>query len=187
LRLRDVARAQRLSELEFLFPVGDARSTQHWLRPDRLAEPFVRFASRPELRDYAERVRRLRFADVAGHLRGFVDLVFRHAGRWYLVDYKSNDLGESSDAYAPERLIVPMREHDYLLQYHLYTLALHRWLAQRVPGYQYERDFGGVYYLFLRGLGPGRPLGSGVWLDKPPLALIESLSTALTRPGDRAA
>jgi exodeoxyribonuclease V beta subunit len=187
LRLRDVARAERVSELEFLIPVGDPSSAAHWLLPERLAQPFARRAAHPELRAYAERVRRLGFADLAGHLRGFIDLVFRHAGRWYLVDYKSNDLGSEPDAYAPARLAAPMREHDYLLQYHLYAVALHRWLARRIPRYDYERDFGGVYYLFLRGMSPSRPRGSGVWFDRPPLALVEALSAALARPGESAA
>jgi exodeoxyribonuclease V beta subunit len=186
LRLRDVTLAERISELEFLLPVGDARGDDQWLKPARLAQPFARFASRPELRDYARRVARLEFAQLAGHLRGFVDLVIRREGRWYLLDYKSNHLGGAAADYAPARLVAPMLEHHYALQYHLYALALHRLLARRVPGYDYERDFGGVYYLFVRGMSPAHPLGSGVWFDRPPRALIDALGRALARPGEAA-
>jgi exodeoxyribonuclease V beta subunit len=184
LRLRNVTLAERLSELEFLLPVGDARGDDQWLKPARLAEPFARFASRPELRAYARRVARLEFAQLAGHLRGFVDLIIRREGRWYLLDYKSNYLGAAAQDYAPERLVAPMLEHHYALQYHLYALALHRLLARRVAGYDYARDFGGVYYLFVRGMSPSNPLGSGVWFDTPPRALIDALGRALERPGE---
>jgi exodeoxyribonuclease V beta subunit len=180
LRLRDVARAERASELEFLLPVGDARAEATRLTPGRLADAFARHAA-PQLREYAGRLRELDFTPLVGHLRGYVDLVFRHSGRWYLVDYKSNAL----DDYGPDRLRAAMFEHHYVLQYHLYALALHRWLERRVAGYAYERDFGGVHYLFARGMSPRRP-GSGVWFDRPPLALIDALGGALSRSGGAA-
>jgi exodeoxyribonuclease V beta subunit len=178
-RLRDVGLAERVSELEFLLPVSDARPGAQRLTAERLGDAFAEHADRSELRAYAAALRGLDFAPLAGHLRGFVDLVVRHRDRWYLLDYKSNHLGGQPQDYAPERLLAPMREHHYVLQYHLYALALHRMLARRVPGYCYERDFGGVHYLFVRGLRPDRPLGWGVWFDRPPLALIDALGRAL--------
>jgi exodeoxyribonuclease V beta subunit len=177
LRLRDVTRAERIAELEFLVPVGDPRADASRLTAARLAEAFAQHAGRPELGRYAARLGRLDFAPLVGHLRGFVDLVVRRQGRWYLFDYKSNGLAD----YGPERVGAAMLEHHYVLQYHLYVLALHRWLGRRVPGYAYERDFGGVYYLFVRGMSPERELGSGVWFDRPPLALVEALGSALAR------
>src|SRR5205085_686593 len=96
-----------------------------------------------------------------------------------IVDYKSNWLGRAFSDYAPERLIAPMREHHYFLQYHLYALALHRYLALRLPSYDYERCFGGVYYLFVRGMGPQPARGTGVFFDRPKYALLESLAEAL--------
>src|SRR5512133_389059 len=68
-----------------------------------------------------------------------------------------------------------MVSHHYILQYHLYVLALHRYLEHRLPGYAYERDFGGVYYLFLRGLGAEHCRRTGIWFDRPPLRLVERL------------
>jgi exodeoxyribonuclease V beta subunit len=69
-----------------------------------------------------------------------------------------------------------MAEHHYYLQYHFYTVALHRHLTQRLPGYDYERDFGGALYLFIRGLGPD---GRGVYFDRPQRALLDALGAAL--------
>jgi exodeoxyribonuclease V beta subunit len=99
----------------------------------------------------------LDFREVRGMLKGFIDLVFRHEGRYYLLDYKSNWLGESAEAYTREAMAAAMQSHRYDLQYQLYTLALHRYLRHRIADYDYERHFGGVIYLFLRGVEPGNP------------------------------
>lgn len=81
-------------------------------------------------------------------LKGFIDLVFRHNGRYYLLDYKSNWLGEDREAYTRQAMEQAMRAHRYDLQYQLYSLALHRYLRHRIADYDYERHFGGVIYLF---------------------------------------
>jgi exodeoxyribonuclease V beta subunit len=175
-RLVDLARPARIDEMEFVLPValGDGQP----LAPARLGEAFARHAGNPDVRRYAERASALGFAELAGHLRGFVDLVFRHEDRFYLADYKSNRLGPRAADYAPDRLADEMVRHDYVLQYHVYTVALHRFLAARVPGYAYERDFGGVYYLFVRGMAPDAPLGTGIFHDRPPEALVGALADA---------
>jgi exodeoxyribonuclease V beta subunit len=69
----------------------------------------------------------------------------------------------------------------YVLQYHLYVVALDRWLRLRVPGYDYARDFGGVYYLFLRGIDPARP-DLGVFRDRPEPELVRALGAVLLEP-----
>lgn len=101
---------------------------------------------------------------------GFIDLVFEHQGRYYLADYKSNRL----DGYGPANLRAAMAAHRYDLQYLIYTVALHRYLGQRLRGYDYERHFGGVYYLFPRGMSPQGGNG-GIFFDRPGFALIEGL------------
>jgi exodeoxyribonuclease V beta subunit len=73
-----------------------------------------------------------------------------------------------------------------VLQYHLYALALHRHLGLRVADYDYERDFGGVFYLFVRGMSERHPPGTGVYFDRPTLALLEELSDALGVGGSAA-
>jgi exodeoxyribonuclease V beta subunit len=152
LRLKDVAPRDRMAELEFLFPVAAG------------APPLAGGAAPPR-----------------GFLKGFIDLVFTHAGRWYVLDWKSNWLGDTPEDYAAPRLAAAMRESLYDLQYRLYTVALHRHLAARLPGYDYERHFGGVYYLFVRGMNPSRGAATGVFFDRPARADVDALSAALSR------
>ncbi len=157
LRLCDVPAHARTAELEFLFPVG---------------------AGAPKLVSGS--------APPRGFLKGYIDLVFTHAGRWYVLDWKSNWLGDAPEDYAAPRLAVTMRESLYDLQYRLYTVALHRHLAARVPGYDYERHFGGVFYLFVRGMHPSRGAATGVFFDRPTRGDVEALSAALSRAGEGA-
>jgi exodeoxyribonuclease V beta subunit len=116
----------------------------------------------------------LDFREVRGMLKGFIDLVFRHEGRYYLLDYKSNWLGESAEAYTREAMAAAMQSHRYDLQYQLYTLALHRYLRHRIADYDYERHFGGVIYLFLRGVEPDNPQ-QGIFTTRPDAALISQM------------
>ncbi len=113
----------------------------------------------------------LDFMQVRGMLKGFIDLVFRHEGRYYLLDYKSNWLGEDSTAYTQEAMASAMQAHRYDLQYQLYTLALHRYLRHRIADYDYERHFGGVIYLFLRGVDREYPR-QGIFSTRPDGELI---------------
>lgn len=107
-----------------------------------------------------------------GMLRGFIDLVFEAGGRYYVLDYKSNYLGEDDTAYTPEALARTILDKRYDLQYSLYLLALHRTLRTRLPDYDYDRHIGGAVYLFLRGC---QAPGAGTFTDRPPRALIEQL------------
>ncbi|MBI3782194.1 MAG: exodeoxyribonuclease V subunit beta [Deltaproteobacteria bacterium] len=192
LRLRDVPAEKRLNELEFLFsvavdehdagPSGDQlglfapQTSGVALTPKSLAKAFARHARLPFAPEYANRLAQVEFTALAGFLKGYIDLIFEHEGLWYVVDYKSNRLGPTPHAYTPQRLPAVMMSHHYLLQYHLYLVALHRHLKRRLPGYDYERHCGGVYYLFLRGMAPRYAPGNGVYFDRPPRKLIEQLS-----------
>lgn len=115
----------------------------------------------------------LQFEQIQGMVRGSIDLVFRHNGKYYLVDYKSNFLGSTLADYNQEALKKEMLHSHYDWQYLIYTLALHRYLQSVVPDYDYVRDFGGVFYLFLRGMN-GEPQ-SGVFYDRPSVELITEL------------
>jgi exodeoxyribonuclease V beta subunit len=106
-----------------------------------------------------------------GMLTGFMDLVFRHEGRYYVLDYKSNHL----PGYAPEQLQQAMLTHRYDVQAVLYLLALHRLLKSRLKGYDFDQHIGGGLYLFLRGVD--QP-GNGLLHLSPPRGLIESLDAA---------
>lgn len=109
-------------------------------------------------------------ADVLnGMFKGFIDLVFEHEGRFYVVDYKSNWLGADAGAYTHDAMTVAVASHRYDLQYVLYVLALHRQLRLRLADYDYDRDLGGALYLFMR--APG----TGTYVARPERELIEQL------------
>ena len=113
-----------------------------------------------------------------GYLTGFVDLICRYQGKFYIMDYKSNWLGNHLQDYGPEALEQAMRDHNYGLQYWFYTLVLHRYLQNSLEGYDYATHFGGVMYLFIRGMEPTVP-GSGVYSVLPDLATLERLDRSL--------
>lgn len=103
-----------------------------------------------------------------------MDLVFRHEGRYYLADWKSNWLGHSTSDYSPERLDRAMADNFYHLQSWLYALALQRFLAGRLPDYRYEQHFGGIFYVFVRGLDPSAT-ERGVHFARPTETFLRGL------------
>ncbi len=193
--LGDIPLKDRLDELRFDFPVAGAGegvtaaglSAALALRdPDDTTVP----------RDWIDRVALLDFPPLVGFMTGSIDLVFRAPShghmRWYVADYKSNRLDPDRTGRTPASHfgLDPMRHemahHHYFLQYHLYTLALHRMLKWRLgPAYSYEDDMGGVLYLFVRGMtGPDAVTAAGtrgVFCDRPPFEVIDELDTLFGR------
>ena len=165
--LAEVPRSQCLVELEFSLPSKN-------LQAARLAAA---------LRQHGYPVPQLAFGTLDGYLRGFIDLVFEHGGRFHIADWKSNHLGSTPAAYGQGSVERAMAQHGYHLQYLLYTVAVHRYLQSRLPGYRYDEHFGSVFYLFVRGVRPGWRLAdgspSGVYAHRPPLALVTALSALL--------
>jgi len=112
-----------------------------------------------------------------GMLKGFIDLVAVHQGRYYVVDWKSNYLGPSQRDYDRTALRGAILEKRYDMQYALYLLALHRHLKQRLPDYSYQRDMGGAVYVFLRGIE--HPETAGVHFDRPSQGWMEDMDALL--------
>jgi len=121
---------------------------------------------------------------VNGLLKGFMDLVFEHEGRYYVLDYKSNVLGPNDTAYTSQAMRSKILEERYELQYVIYLLALHRHLRSRLPDYRYEDHIGGAVYVFLRGL---KAPSQGLHVECPPAELIEALDQLLSPDLARAA
>ncbi|MFC4527626.1 exodeoxyribonuclease V subunit beta [Dyella halodurans] len=109
---------------------------------------------------------------INGLLKGFIDLVVEQQGRYYVIDYKSNKLGNDAGAYTPAAMRESILRERYDLQYAIYTLALHRQLRARLPGYDYDRHMGGVAYLYLRGIDDA---GHGVHQERLPRTLIDAM------------
>ncbi|HKJ64177.1 MAG TPA: PD-(D/E)XK nuclease family protein, partial [Desulfopila sp.] len=110
--------------------------------------------------------------ELAGFLTGFVDLIFEHEGVYYIADYKTNNLGPYLGDYHGTSLVEAMAQHNYGLQLWLYALVLHRHLANFLPGYDHGRHFGGVFYLFVRGMGKWP---AGIYYRKPEFDTLERL------------
>lgn len=175
--LRQLPNSARLNELEFTLPArADARDAGDSIVSLAIADAFSAHPSPSLPKTYTQQLRELGFAPLVGFLKGFVDLTFVWENRWYVVDYKTNKLGPHVEDYGSNNLQEAMTHSHYVLQYHLYTLAVHRYLKTRLNDYDYDRDFGGVLYLFLRGMHPSHGQGRGVFFDKPPLTRIEALS-----------
>ncbi|HEY1092898.1 MAG TPA: PD-(D/E)XK nuclease family protein, partial [Burkholderiaceae bacterium] len=160
---------QQIREMEFMLPVQapDMAALAAAVGPEAGADGRL-----------AERIRMLQPAHLAGFLKGFVDLVFAHEERFYVLDYKSNHLGPLMRDYAPPQLSRAMAEAMYDLQALLYGVALHLSLQQRLPDYDYDRHCGGALYLFLRGMRAEQP-GSGVFAWRPARAMVERVAACL--------
>ena len=118
-------------------PVCCAPTATRYGYADRLADPALR-------------------RSVRGYVTGSIDLVARAGERFAVVDYKTNWLGGPGEEltaahYRPEALAAEMVRAHYMLQALLYTVALHRYLRWRLPGYDPDRHLAGVFYLFVRG------------------------------------
>ena len=166
----DVCGGVRIAEWKFTIPIA---------RPNlpALAEHFAQ--STCEIaQGYARRLNQLAPQHFAGFLTGFADLITEHDGRYWIVDWKSNHLGNTPSDYAASALEQAMQGHDYILQYHLYVLAWHRHLCSRLPGYDYDEHFGGVSYAFLRGAVPNET--TGMFYARPPRELIDAMDAWAT-------
>ncbi|MGV6850950.1 MAG: exodeoxyribonuclease V subunit beta [bacterium] len=148
---------QRLAELEFDF--STAKVDVHELNL--------------LLADINPGVEAIEMVSFRGRVNGIIDLVCEQNGRYYLADYKSNLLGRKVEDYQPEDMHKAILERRYDLQYLIYSLALHRYLAYRIKDYDYEQHFGGVYYLFLRGMHPQNSKGNGVYYTRLTAAQID--------------
>lgn len=157
---------RRLSEFEFVFPVN-------MLAFDALRDLLSKYGY-PDIE--------LKTGTLHGFLRGCIDMIVEHNGRYWIVDWKSNYLGNTIKDYSSASLDEAMTTHAYHLQALLYTVALHRYLRTRLPDYTYESHIGGYLYLFIRGMRVAWcSTGStaGVHMRHPDAALIASLDALI--------
>ncbi|MFQ3206386.1 MAG: exodeoxyribonuclease V beta subunit [Glaciecola sp.] len=162
--LADLEVKQTLREAEFYFPMPHLKVRhvakllqqyrQHLQKNKDWSALSISMADIPEL---------------SGMMHGFIDLIFEHDGKYYVADYKSTHLGDSPKDYNTEKLHENNQHHLYDLQYLLYSLALHKYLKQQLSDYSFNIHFGGVFYLYLRGMSPESQIAgefSGVFFDK---------------------
>ena len=171
--LSDVEMRDRTNEMEFYFPIKRFTS-QQLTQCFKTHSQYYIFDGQLQAQ-----MDRLTFAPLRGFMKGYIDTVFQYQQQYFLVDWKSNHLGDHVDHYKPKHLSHIMVDDFYFLQYHLYTIALNRHLQQTVQNYDYDRHFGGVFYLFLRGIGGPPSDTNGVFFDKPHGRLISDLDALL--------
>jgi len=112
-----------------------------------------------------------------GMMYGFIDLFFEHQGKYYILDWKSNFLGNRIEDYSTDNIELAMRGNNYHLQYLIYTVAVKRFLSLKIPDFNYKKQFGGVLYVFLRGCRENK--NTGIFYSKPDEGLIDRLDKLL--------
>ena len=178
-KLRDAK--TRIAEMTFDFPMRRAEAATlsgvadvldaHWAGDD------------PWKREFTDKLRTAGASERAiarGYMTGAIDLVFRAGGKFHLADWKTNRLGGVAESFGEAGLRAEMKACLYPLQYLVYLTALDGILRERLEDYDYERDIGRVYYLFVRGMdGTGR----GVYVDRPGRETVEALGNYLRGGG----
>ncbi|MVT09969.1 exodeoxyribonuclease V subunit beta [Chitinophaga tropicalis] len=122
-------------------------------------------------------VRRFNEQELEGIMNGKMDLFFEHEGKYYILDWKSNYLGNTLEDYTAEALAAGMNENNYHLQYYIYTLAAKKYLESRLTSFDYEKQFGGVIYCFVRGVRQG--MDTGIFTCRPRLSKILQMENSL--------
>jgi len=143
--LSDIKLQNTLRESEFYFPMENTnvQSLEKLLTDHRSTD-----------REYSSlgNVRLPNYKHLKGMMHGFIDLVFEQEGKYYICDYKSSHLGDDFSDYNQTLLRHNIEKNYYDLQYLIYSLALHRYLKQNIANYSVDEHFGGIYYLYLRGM-----------------------------------
>lgn len=160
--LSQVGVENRIHEMEFHLPMKK-------VTPKLLSRLFREMPETDHaiFKTFPEKLEKLSFPLVKGYMKGFIDLVFRVDGRFFIIDWKSNDLGPGIDHYHQSRLGEVMESHSYHLQSYLYSLALHRHLSTQLEGYRPEKHLGCIYYIFIRGIAPEHGAEYGIYASRP--------------------
>jgi exodeoxyribonuclease V beta subunit len=156
--LHKVAFNQRINEMEFHFTIKN------------LKLPALKQALANR---YEVLLNTLTEEYLDGIMQGFIDMIFVQNEKYYILDWKSNNIGYSSEHYSSSKLFEAMSQNNYHLQYLIYTIALDKYLSTRISNYDYDKHFGGVIYVFLRGVRAN--CSDGIFTHKPPKEIIEQL------------
>jgi len=164
--LRDISMSQRLDEMEFYFPIQN-------IQLEKIVALFQKHYKNDERLVFADDLKSLNYEMDQGFLNGAIDLAFEKDGKFYILDWKSNHLGNEYEDYHPQAIKEKVREKLYFLQYHIYTVALHLYLEKHLDSYSYKEHFGGIFYTFVRGMKPNS--STGIHYDRLPVGLVKDL------------
>jgi exodeoxyribonuclease V beta subunit len=204
--LAELPLGQRINEMNFDLPLAVAReetarspggagspsSSQPLITSRGLAQVFRQHPGGLFGETYGRELERLSITS-RGFLTCSMDLVCCVAERWWVIDWKSNWIGERDPDgqpsacgpahYGQAAMVSQMVHHHYPLQAHLYLVALHRYLRWRLPDYDPSTHLGGYAYLFLRGVGGPTTADPvpGCLVESPPLGRVLALDSLLRR------
>lgn len=155
--LSEIVSSKKLNELQFNYWVNNKDQLDELITDLELEDALLQIDSEA----------------LVGLMSGFIDLFFEHENKYYILDWKSNYLGFQVSDYAPEKLYQAMKASNYHLQYLIYTVAVYQYLKLKKTDFDYEKDFGGVIYVYLRGARAG--MRNGIFTHKPKLEIILKL------------
>jgi exodeoxyribonuclease V beta subunit len=165
-KLSNIATVKKLNEVKFYYPLQQISKVL-------IYNLFVKFSHDNQRLKNFSKVIKLPFNVYTGFMEGIIDLIFTHQGKFYLIDWKTNFLGLDSACYSQNNLFKSILDENYFLQYYFYVIGFDQYLRTKLPQYQYDLHFGGVYYLFLRGMN--KPDFNGIYYDHIPKDLLEAL------------
>lgn len=163
-------------EMEFYFPIDK-------INIKNLIKCYEKNNDQEKHNGIVEALKKLKFKDVSGFLKGFIDLVFEWNSKYYIIDWKSNYLGSNIESYSLVNIKEAMKSHLYYLQSHIYSVALYKYLKSRIKNFNYEKHFGGVCYIFLRGICNDNQFG--LFVEIPDEKLITDLSVYFSSVGGK--
>jgi len=166
--LNDIELKDAKTELDFFYKINT-------ISPLLLKNIFANYAD-INIKSFSDKLGRLNFFLEKGFMNGQIDLVFRKDNQYFILDWKTNHLGSDNQDYSPNKILNNMKESYYILQYHIYCLALHLYLKTKLEKYDYDIHFGGAYYIYTRGIDDDK---NGIYFDKPKRELIENLEKKL--------
>ena len=166
--LSTVTGKDRINELAFYFSLKK-------ISVEVLKRIFSDYGKDNVIRGFSAQMEKLTFAPLKGFMKGYIDMVFRINEKYFILDWKSNFLGGKLSDYNRQAINEIMVNDYYILQYHIYTLAVHKYLGKRLRSYSYKKDFGGIFYLFIRGIDPDYGPKYGIYYDLPAEKLINEL------------
>jgi len=171
IQLKDISAQDAKPEFSFCYKVNK-------ISPKLLKEIFKNFIVEDNLNDFENKLDELKFSLKKGYLTGEIDLLFRNKNKYFVLDWKTNNLGSNISDYSPDKIKNNMVKHLYLLQAHIYSLATHLFLKQSLEDYDYDTHFGGFIYIYTRGVGEN---GNGIYFNKPSRKLIEKLEKEICK------
>ncbi|BBI01348.1 exodeoxyribonuclease V, beta subunit [Buchnera aphidicola (Nipponaphis monzeni)] len=164
--LKNLEKQNYVKEFEFCLPLQKKINFEKINKLLKLYSPISKLSSN------------IKYDKVVGVLKGFIDVIFYWNKKYYIIDYKSNWIGKNNNCYTFQKIYKIIANNNYDLQYIIYSLSLHRHLKNKMNGYSFKKNFGGVFYLFIRAFNQ-KHKNNGIFFTLPSYTLIQTLDTLL--------